>query len=220
MDDVVHRVAEAFAGAADPARAAGAAAYMRHRFVFLGIPAPTQRALARAALAGLPAPTPDEVVRVASAAWELPEREYQYFACDWLRRHGKRCGPELLPVLRRLITTKSWWDTVDPLATRVTGELVSRHPDLATTMDAWITEDDLWLVRTALLHQLNYGAATDPDRLLGYCTRQAGHPDFFVRKAIGWALRQYARTDPDAVRTYLATHDLSPLSRREAAKHL
>jgi 3-methyladenine DNA glycosylase AlkD len=89
-------------------------------------------------------------------------------------------------------------------------------------MDAWAADANLWLVRTAILYQLHYGAATDTDRLFGYCTRQAAHPDFFVRKAIGWALRHYARTDPDAVRRYLADNAdrLSPLSAREAAKHL
>jgi 3-methyladenine DNA glycosylase AlkD len=87
---------------------------------------------------------------------------------------------------------------------------------------AWSAETDRWLVRTAILHQLHWGTATDAKRLFGYCTRQAGHRDFFVRKAIGWALRHYARTDPDAVRGYLAKNSkiLSPLSVREASKHL
>jgi 3-methyladenine DNA glycosylase AlkD len=89
-------------------------------------------------------------------------------------------------------------------------------------MDEWATNQDLWLVRTAILHQLHHGTATDTDRLFGYCTAQASHPDFFVRKAIGWALRHHARTDPDAVRAYLAGDGvaLSPLSRREAGKWL
>jgi len=79
----------------------------------------------------------------------------------------------------------------------------------------------MWLVRTALLFQLHYGSATDTERLFAYCTRQAGHPDFFVRKAIGWALRHYARTDPAEVRAFVAmTPSLSPLSRKEAMKHL
>lgn len=111
---------------------------------------------------------------------------------------------------------------MDPLATRVTGALVTRHPTLRSRMDEWSREEDMWLVRTAILHQLHYGKDTDTDRLFGYCTAQAGHPDFFVRKAIGWALRHYARTDPEAVRAYLAEQGgrLSPLSVREAAKHL
>jgi 3-methyladenine DNA glycosylase AlkD len=221
-DELLDRLVRVFAAARDPERAAQAAAYLRDQFAFLGLPAPTQRRLARTVLAGLPAPTERELRTVALACWELEEREYQYFACDWLRRHVAVPGPDFLATVRTLITTKSWWDTIDPLATRFVGDLVRRHPRLGAEMDAWSAEGNLWLVRTAILHQLHYGARTDTDRLFGYCTRQAGHPDFFVRKAIGWALRHYARTDPDAVRRYLAGHRdaLSPLSVREASKHL
>ncbi|MFC7241179.1 DNA alkylation repair protein [Catellatospora aurea] len=112
--------------------------------------------------------------------------------------------------------------TGDALAAHVVGPLVARDPGLVTTMDAWAADDDLWLVRTAILHQLTYQAATDAPRLLRYCAAQAGHPDFFVRKAIGWALRDYGKTDPAAVRAFVAAHaaELSGLSRREALKHL
>jgi 3-methyladenine DNA glycosylase AlkD len=221
-EELLDRLIRIYDAARDPERAAAAAAYMRNQFPFLGLPASTQRALGRAAVAGLPAPTERDLRTVASACWELNEREYQYFACDWLRAHVAAPGPGFLATIRTLITTKPWWDTTDPLATRVVGDLVRRHPGLVTEMDAWSAEEDMWLVRTAILHQLHYGAATDTDRLFAYCSRQAGHPDFFVRKAIGWALRHYARTDPDAVRRYVAgaRDRLSPLSIREATKHL
>jgi 3-methyladenine DNA glycosylase AlkD len=89
-------------------------------------------------------------------------------------------------------------------------------------MDSWLADDNLWLVRVALLHQLTYTERTDADRLFRYCLAQAGHRDFFVRKAIGWALRQYAWTDPAAVRCFVTAHaaELSPLSVREATKNL
>ncbi|MCB1188785.1 DNA alkylation repair protein, partial [bacterium] len=112
--------------------------------------------------------------------------------------------------------------TVDTLAALVVGPMVTRHPQLTAVMDEWIADENLWVARTAILHQLKYGKATDTDRLFAYCAAQAGHPDFFIRKAIGWALRQYARTDPGAVRRFVANHrdELSPLSIREATKHL
>ena len=221
-DELLDRLIRTYNGARDPERAAPAAAYMRNQFPFLGVPAPTQRTLSHAVTAGLPAPTENDLRTVALACWTLDEREYQYFACGWLRNHVRVPGPDFLATARTLITTKSWWDTVDSLATRFVGGLVRRHPVLAGEMDAWAADANLWLVRTAILYQLHYGPETDTDRLFGYCTRQAAHPDFFVRKAIGWALRHYARTDPDAVRRYLADNAdrLSPLSAREAAKHL
>jgi 3-methyladenine DNA glycosylase AlkD len=221
-DEVLERLVRVFEAARDPERAIQAEAYMRDQFPFLGFSVPRQRALSRTVVAGLPPPTEDDLRTVALACWARDEREYQYFACDWLRTHLPVPGPDFLGTARTLITTKPWWDTVDPLATRFVGGLVQRHPELTAEMDAWSADDDMWLVRTALLHQLHYGADTDTDRLFDYCTRQGGHPDFFVRKAIGWALRHYARTDPNAVRHYLAENRdrLSPLSVREASKHL
>jgi 3-methyladenine DNA glycosylase AlkD len=219
-ESVLDRLTTLFEADRDPARAVAMRAYMRDQFDFLGIMAPRQRALARQAVAGTARPTEVALLALADACWARPHREYQYFACDYLRRHAGVLSPDALPAVRRLITTKPWWDTVDVLASRVVGPMVTREPGLAAAMDDWIDDDDLWVVRTALLHQLFYKRDTDAERLFAYCTRQAGHTDFFVRKAIGWALREYAKTDPDAVRGFVARTDLSGLSRREALKNL
>jgi 3-methyladenine DNA glycosylase AlkD len=219
---LMERLTTEFEAARDRERAVGMEAYMRDQFPFLGLASPVRRARAKAALAGLPQPSADDLRDVALACWERDDREFQQFGCDYLAAHVTVPGPDFLPTVRILITTKSWWDSIDPLATHFVGGLVRRHPELVATMDEWSREENMWLIRTAVLYQLHYGAATDTDRLFGYCEAQAGHPDFFVRKAIGWALRQYARTDPAEVRAFLAEHaaTLSPLSRREAAKHL
>ena len=220
--EVLRRLTSVYGEARDPERAGPMRAYMRDQFDFLGIQSARQRELSRQVLAGLPTPTEADLGAVATGCWALPEREYQYFACGWLRRHAKVCSAGFIGTARDLITTKPWWDTVDILAAHLVGPLVSRHPELTATMDAWATDDDLWLIRTAILHQLWYRSGTDTDRLFGYCTAQAGHRDFFVRKAIGWALRQYARTDPDAVRRYVRDQGerLSGLSVREALKNI
>jgi 3-methyladenine DNA glycosylase AlkD len=220
--EILARLTTVYEAARAPERAAPMTAYMRDQFPFLGLPSATQRVLTREVLAGLPRPAEADLRAVAEACWELPEREYQYFACGWLRRHARVCSPAFVDTARHLISTKSWWDTVDTLAAHLVGTLVSRHPELVSTMDDWIEDPDMWLVRTAILHQLSYKASTDTDRLFRYCTRQAGHRDFFVRKAIGWALRQYAWTDPAAVRAYVRANEsqLSPLSVREALKNV
>jgi 3-methyladenine DNA glycosylase AlkD len=217
---VMERLTSAYSDARDPAKAAAMAAYMRGQFAFLGIQSPAQKSLAREVLAGLPRPAEDDLRDVAAACWALPEREYQYFACGWLRRHARVCSAAFLGTAQELITTKSWWDTVDTLAAHLVGTLIRRHPALVSTMDAWSTDKNLWLVRTAILHQLTYKEGTDAARLFRYCARQAGHPDFFVRKAIGWALREYARTEPAAVRSFVESHRLAPLSAREALRRL
>lgn len=221
-DTVMPRLTSAYGTAADPERAVPAAAYMRGAFPFLGIAAPDRRKLSREVLAGTARPDEADCRAIALRCWALPEREYQYFAVDYLRRHvEKSCSSGFLPTARHLITTRSWWDTVDPLAAHVVGPLVAADPALPAVMDQWIEDGDLWIVRTALLHQLARKTSTDADRLFGYCLRQAAHQDFFVRKAIGWALRAYAYTDPEAVYAFVvpARDRLAPLSVREALKH-
>ncbi len=196
------------------------AAYMKGIAPFFGVPAPQRRVIQREVFAGW---NPDErdAIEFATGAWRVDERELQYAGCDLLERTVQRASAELLPTLEQLITTKSWWDTVDALA-RSVGGLVLRYPDLGNEMDRWIGSDDIWVARVAIIHQLRFKTATNADRLFGYCERRASDTEFFVRKAIGWALREYAKTDPNAVREFVTTHErsLSGLSKREALKHL
>ena len=221
-DTVLERLTAAYGSAGDPERAVVQRAYMKDVAPFLGLTTPARRALSRTVLAGLPRPGEADCAAVALRCWELPGREYQYFAVDYLRRHVRHCSSGLLPVARHLVTAVPWWDTVDLLAAHVVGALVGADRGLAADMDEWIGDDDMWLARTALLHQLRYREHTDTARLFDHCLRQSGHPDFFIRKAIGWCLREYAKTDPDAVRSFLAREQgrFAPLSVREALKNI
>ncbi|GAA3999265.1 DNA alkylation repair protein [Streptomyces marokkonensis] len=221
-DTVLERLPAVYSAAADPGRAPAARAYMKDVAPFLGLTSPVRRALSRTVLEGLPRPGESDCAAVALRCWRLPEREYHYFAVDYLRRHVTRCSSGFLPVVRHLLTTVPWWDTVDLLAAHVVGGLVAADRDLTAEMDAWSADEDRWLVRAALLHQLRYRERTDTERLFGYCLRQSGHDDFFVRKAIGWCLREYAKTDPAAVRAFVAEHGrrLAPLSVREALRSI
>ncbi|MFG2993801.1 DNA alkylation repair protein [Streptomyces sp. NPDC048257] len=220
-DTLLERLQGTYAAAADPVRARAMAAYMKDVAPFLGIPTPLRRELSKTVTKDTPKPSGTDCAALALRCWRLPEREYHYFAVDYLRRHVSRCSSGLLPVVRHLIVTVPWWDTVDLLAAHTVGPLVAADPELAAVMDEWIEDENLWLARTALLHQLRFRSATDSGRLFAYCRRRAGHPDFFLRKAIGWSLREYAKTDPDAVRAFVEAErgSLSPLSVREALKN-
>jgi 3-methyladenine DNA glycosylase AlkD len=221
-ESLLPAVISRYQDAADTERAAAQRAYMRDQFRYLGIATPQRRAIDRSVFKGASRPGTADCAAFALRCWQLPEREFRYCAVDYLVAHVGRCDSTLLATVRRLLTTDSWWDTVDPLATRVVGSLVTADPELVATMDSWVRDENMWIVRTAILHQLHYKDRTDEQRLFEYCVLQAGHRDFFVRKAIGWALRSYAYTAPEAVRAFLdrERERLSPLSVREAAKHL
>lgn len=196
--------------------------YLKDQFRLLGVPAPQRRAASKEFLATGKGLGSEEVLAAAEALWDQPEREFHYVAADWLRRWVRAVDTTEIDRIGRLITTNAWWDTVDPLAVHVVGPMVAADPSLVAVMNRWIDHPDLWLVRTAIIHQLTYGDDTDVDRLFRYCRLQADHPDFFIRKAIGWSLRQLARTHPDQVAVFVADneHRLSGLSKREALKHL
>jgi len=224
--DAVAATVAALHPLADPVRGAAMAAYQRDQFPFLGISSPARRAALRAGWSGLPAPSATGLARAARDLWGLPHREYAYAACDlfgrFLRSPGALDDAALLTgTVQELITTASWWDTVDALRSVAVGPLVLAHPELVGTLRRWIEDDDRWLVRSAIIHQLGYGARTDAALLFAFCARRAPDREFFVAKAVGWALRTQARRDPEGVRAFVAAHpELSPLARREALKHL
>jgi 3-methyladenine DNA glycosylase AlkD len=219
---VLGRLDRFYPAAADPDRAAGARAYMRDQFPFLGIARPRLTALDKEVLAGLEPPTEADLVAIALGCWERAEREYQYFACGYLRRYIKVASADLL-AHRALASGGEVLVGHSGHAGRPhRGTAGDPAPRLVATMDAWIDDENLWLARTAILHQLRYKEHTDAERLFRYCRAQSAHRDFFIRKAIGWALREYAKTDPVAVTSFVRSQEsqLSPLSVREALKNI
>ena len=221
-EDLVADLRAAWTPLADADRAADMARYMRDNFAFLGVGTADRRRAQKPVLAELAGASGDELMSFADACWAQPEREFQYAAADALRKHQRVLEGRHLDGVARCITRKGWWDTVDLLAAHVVGPLVRRAPELAEVMDRWIDSDDLWIARSAVLHQLQYRETTDVDRLFDHVRRRSGDTEFFMRKALGWALRQYARTDPDAVVAFVDAHhdELSPLTVREALKRV
>lgn len=207
----------------DPRRAGGMRAYLRNQFEFLGIAAPVrQKALLDIRKSQMPAA---EMLRAASLLWKRPEREYRYAAVDLLSANVGLLRLQHLPKIRALITTDSWWDTVDSLASVVNRMVrAARLTDASaqTVMDEWIKSPDMWVRRTAMIHQLGWRMETDTKRLFHHAETLASEKDFFARKAVGWALRDFARWDPVTVGNYVLKkgHLFSTLTVREATKHL
>lgn len=211
------RIESAFAALADPARALNMHAYLRGQFGFLGIPTPARRAAVAALDDGLL--TQDELLAAVHALWQHPCREFQYAAIDLLARRKKALGADVVAPLLALAQQRAWWDTVDGLAS-VIGTVVRMHGAQAL-MDQALAHESMWVRRIAMTHQLGWRLQTDRVRLFRYALALAPESDFFIRKAIGWALRDYARWDADGVKDFVRAHrsQLSALSAREALKH-
>ncbi|NOU93009.1 DNA alkylation repair protein [Paenibacillus sp. LMG 31456] len=196
-------------------------AYMRNLFPFLGIKSPDRVKLVKAFIQehGIP-PQGEELTCTIRELWQLPEREFHYTALQLLEKHLKKLEPAAIDLLEELVVTHSWWDTVDTIAGRLIGSYFTQYPDLIPVYtERWINSDNMWLQRSALLFQLSYKKRTDEALLFDYIRRTAHSKEFFLRKAIGWALRQYAKTNEPAVRQFVSETELSPLSVREALKH-
>jgi 3-methyladenine DNA glycosylase AlkD len=204
---------------ADAVQAGPMRAYMKDRFPFFGIKSPVRASLVRDFITARGLPPIDEIESVAMRLWQAPERECQYAALDLTERSLKRLPPESIAWIERLIVTKSWWDTVDQIASHLVGGLFRTYPDLRDQwIDRWRIADDLWLRRTTLIFQLGAKRETDAELLFALIQENLASREFFIQKAIGWALREYAKTDRPAVEAFVAATPLAPLSRREALK--
>jgi 3-methyladenine DNA glycosylase AlkD len=224
MSALADRIRAELRAAADPERAPAMAAYMKSaetgNLPFLGVRRPEVRRLVKAAARDHSAHA-DTLTAVVRELWDGAEfREERYAAQDLVGLRWSSGRLELLDLYREMAVTGAWWDHVDEVAHRV-GDLVATHPDeLRPVLLAWSRDPSRWLRRLAILAQLGQRDRVDLPLLTEIIEANAEDPEFFVRKAIGWALRTVARHDPDWVRTFVATHELSPLSRREALKHL
>lgn len=203
------------------AQAASMGAYMRDQFSFLGIPSAVRKMLTKSALLETGALKKPFDQTLVLELWALPEREYQYVACHYLERFRKKLGLQHLDLLERLILTKSWWDTVDSLVHNVSA-ISLKYPESGPILERWAKSENFWLRRAAILHQLGLKAKTDEQRLFKFILENAHDNEFFIRKAIGWALRDFSYTNPEAVKGFVVEHQdkLSNLSQREALKAL
>jgi 3-methyladenine DNA glycosylase AlkD len=217
-------VEQALLPLSDADKAAPMRAYLLNQFDFLGLPAPVRRQAVRA-IGKVMWPSSADLLAVAHLLWQKPQREFRYTAIDLLRQHSRMLGVADLPALCDLLQREPWWETVDGLSAVIAEVLhaaVKQTPDAARVMDVWVTHPNFWVRRAAMLHQLGWRLDTDASRLLAYAQQLAGEKEFFIRKAIGWALRDYARWNPHGVHDFLVQQRdvLSALSVREAAKHL
>jgi len=228
-------VADSFAALADPEVAAGQTSYMYGRRFqamnpamegadpFYGVKTAGTRSIERDIRSRFPITTGEEYTRAVNTIWLLPHREEKHLATAVASRYVTFITFDRLPLYRRLIVEGAWWDLVDSVAPTCIGHLLrTDRARMGPELDRWIDDDDMWIRRSALICHLKHKAETDEEQLFAHCLRRMDETEFFIRKAIGWALRQHARTDPDSVKAFALEHRdrMSGLSFREATKHL
>jgi len=209
-----------FLEAADATKAAGMKAYMKNMFPFLGIQKPARDAITKKWFRDIGNLNWKEQLDVANRLWKKEQREFQYVAMQLLFKNKKTWTEESIDYFEKLVLSKSWWDTVDFIAANLIGMYFEKFPrKKKKRIKLWKNSGNMWLNRTAILFQLKYKNKTDEALLKECIVPHLNSGEFFIQKAIGWALRQYAYTKPDFVLNFVKEHSLKPLSRREALKH-
>jgi len=219
MHEYIRPLHELFNQAANAADAVFMKKYMLNQFEYFGIRSAQQKEIRRRFFKEYGLPDKALLPEIIQWNWQLPEREYQYFGIDLTERMFKKPEANAIDIIEFMILNKSWWDTVDWIASHHAGTYFRKFPDLIIPRtSAWMDSGNMWLQRTALLFQLKYKANTDQELMFEYMRRLKESKEFFIRKAIGWALREYSKVSPEIVIEFVEKTDLSGLSRREALK--
>ncbi|MEH7115817.1 DNA alkylation repair protein [Neobacillus vireti] len=195
--------------------------YMKGHFPFLGIKSPLRKELEKQFFKEtgiLNEPFNKEFIE---ELWNQNEREYQYIALSYMEKSLKKLKKSDLPFMEWLITTKSWWDTVDAISPKPVGTIAAKFPEvIEETIDGWAVAENIWKRRAAILFQLKYKEKTNEELLYRYIMKNADSKEFFIQKAIGWALREYSKTNPTSIKQFIDGQRLVPLSIREGSKYL
>ena len=220
-EDLIESLAEKFQNIGEPIYADKMSAYMKNRFVFHGVPSPKRNAIQKEWLAEVKSSEVDRW-ELIDQLWDQEQREFQYVAIDYLKKTPKRLiAIEDLTAIEHLITTKSWWDTVDLIASNYLGAYLAKFPEkIEPVIQSWRNDDNMWLNRSCLIFQLKYRENADFELLKSLIVQYQGNSEFFIQKAIGWSLRQHSKFHPDPVRQFVDKVGLEGLAKREAIKYL
>jgi 3-methyladenine DNA glycosylase AlkD len=218
---LIIQIKKEFATCANATKAAGAKAYLLHQFEFYGLQTPERRKICKAFYKANPVNNHTELTKIIKEAFAAPERELHYFAIELLGFHHKLWTDKTITIIEWMLTHKSWWDSVDAINSNVIGKYFIKFPSLLEpTTKKWNQSSNIWLQRMSILFQLPYKEKTNTELLEKYIINRIDTNEFFVNKAIGWALRTYAYTNKKWVIRFVKDHtQLSNLSKREALKH-
>jgi 3-methyladenine DNA glycosylase AlkD len=218
-DQYIKELKDIFEKNKNPDNAIQMKSYMRDKFEFYGIQATERREISRHLLRMENRPPKSKLDKVIKKLWSEEKRELHYFVLDLMQRYQKKYKVEDIGLMEYMVVNNSWWDTVDITAKKIIGSYLKIYPEYKIEyVDKWIKSDNIWLQRTAILFQLGYKEETDQKLLFKIIERLKDIDEFFIQKAIGWALRAYSYKKPEVVKAYIKNNELSNLSTREGLK--
>lgn len=201
--------------------AIGQKAYLKNQFEFFGMNSPIRKTVQKQFLVKQFLPAKESLNNIIKTLWKKPEREFQYFAQELFQKYQNQFDKEDIVLIEYMILNKSWWDTVDFLASNLLGPYFKRYPKQQKKyVEKWIQSGNMWLQRSAIIYQLKYKDEVDTQILTYAINSLLGSKEFFINKAIGWSLRQYSRFNPKWVAEFVDKTPLENLSRREALRLL
>lgn len=222
-NDMIKFVQSSFKKLADKQKSIEMAAYMRTTMPFYGVQKPDRSPIYKAIKKDFKPENQVEYEALVLGLWQLPHREEKYAAIEVALQNKQFITTDSLDLYEQLIRDGAWWDFVDVIAVHLVGQtLLDERKKVKSLMDKWIKDDDMWIRRTAILSQNKHKKETDEKMLFDYCEKRMHEREFFIAKAIGWALREYSYTNPKAVKLFLNENknELAPLSVREGGKRL
>lgn len=218
----IEELTKVFKKNANTENAVAMSKYMKDLFPFYGLKKPIRAEVTKPLIQSIKDSIDENwIIKTTALLWKQKEREYHYTAIELFRVYKKHITLKSFPHIEKMVLQNSWWDSVDGLVGNIISLLVKKYPELKKEMQRFVKEENMWLRRVAIIHQLPYGKDTDTDFLFKACEQNMHDKEFFIRKAIGWALRQYAKTNPKSVYAFVEKNrsGLSNLSIREALKH-
>lgn len=219
--EYIQKISDKFKQNAVPENSVPMKKYMKDRFEYFGIKSPERKAILREFFTENALPEFEDLDEIVTDLFQKPEREFHYFAIELTGKFKKVWTEETLVLFEKMATTKSWWDSVDYIKSVCFKPYFLQFPDKRYEItQRWIDSQNIWLQRLSVIYQLGYKDKTDVELLTRNILQLNESKEFFVQKAIGWALRDYARTDAEFVKNFIGNNDLKPLSKREALKHL
>ncbi len=218
MDNYLNPLTEAIRNAANPVEAEKHSKYLKNKFVCLGVKTPAKNDILKIHFAKFGKPEKSKMNAYVRFLYDMPEREFHHIAINLYEKIAKKLEIDDVEIIEYMIVTNSWWDSVDTVL-RLHRVYFALFPEqIRPVTERWIESDNIWLKRSALLFQLHLRKKTDEKLLFDYIQRVHDEKEFFIQKAIGWALRQYSRENPKSVEKFVHENNLSPLARREALR--